>query len=227
MAWPTGETILNAQVAVHFLVPANDWITQTLVGACNYLQYNNSWDKVGDATPDQISTIFRAVLRNVRVEAVSVGQVVTFAADNMQYVNQDPAQGPSQWLKCEGQDLSVVAYSALYSVIGNTWGGDVTHFYLPDLRSRVLAGAGTGGGLSAYSLGEVFGEEAHTLTSLEMPSHSHTYNPPGVTIPALTGEEPVSSPFELPASTGSAGGGGSHENRQPSMALFFYMQVFP
>lgn len=227
MSWPTGDSLSSALVAVRFLVPINDWVSQTLVGAPNYLQYSQSWDADGVCTPDQAAAAFARCFRDIRIEAVSTGQIVCFAADNRQYINGDPAQGPSQWLKCEGQDLSVVAYPDLYAVIGNTFGGDITHFYLPDLRGRVIVDAGSGTGLTSYTLGETFGEEKHQLTVLELASHNHTIPSTLTSLAVEPGDLPVLDPNVLPAWSGNAGGDIPHENRQPSMALFWYIQVFP
>jgi microcystin-dependent protein len=212
---------------VCFLVPQNDWLSQILAGVPNYMQFAGAWDDVGACTPDQVAAVMETSLRNVRINPVTVGMIAAFAADNMQYVNQNPADGPSQWLKCEGQDLSVVAYEALYSIVGNTWGGDGTHFFLPDLRGRVLVDAGSGGSLTPYALGTTFGEERHTLNSGEMPSHTHTTGNSLLLGTSVPPPLDALGPNPLPAFTGSAGGDGSHENRQPSAALFFYIQAFP
>ncbi|SHM95392.1 phage tail protein [Polaribacter sp. KT 15] len=79
------------------------------------------------------------------------------------------------WAKCDGQLMSISENTALFSIIGTTYGGDGrTTFALPDLRGRVPMHYGTGNGLTTRPLGARGGQETHTLTSLEMPSHSHT-----------------------------------------------------
>jgi len=81
---------------------------------------------------------------------------------------------PRAWMFCSGQLLSIAEYDALYSLIGTTYGGDgqVT-FALPDLRSRIPVGTGTGGGLSTIALGQAAGTENVTLTQAQMPAHNH------------------------------------------------------
>lgn len=75
---------------------------------------------------------------------------------------------------CEGQLLSISANSALFSLLGTTYGGDGrTTFGLPDLRGRVPIGPGTGPGLHTYSWGQRGGTEFVTLNMLEIPSHNH------------------------------------------------------
>lgn len=81
---------------------------------------------------------------------------------------------PDGWVFCKGQSLYVSSYPELFAVIGNTYGGNSTVFYLPDLSSRVVVGAGQGAGLASRTLGSTGGTETHTLTQAEMPSHTHT-----------------------------------------------------
>lgn len=82
---------------------------------------------------------------------------------------------PRGWANCDGQLLPIAQYSALFSLLGTTFGGDGrTTFALPDLRGRVAVHVGTGGGISPVSWGERFGQESSTLTVQNMPSHTHT-----------------------------------------------------
>lgn len=76
---------------------------------------------------------------------------------------------------CNGQALAISQNTALFSILGTTYGGNgLTTFNLPDLRSRFPTHFGQGPGLSNYNLGQVSGEENHTLISTEMPVHTHT-----------------------------------------------------
>lgn len=79
------------------------------------------------------------------------------------------------WAKAEGQLLAISQYTALFSILGTTYGGDGrTTFGLPDLRGRSPIGQGRGAGLNDYRLGQRGGSETHTLNITEMPSHNHT-----------------------------------------------------
>lgn len=76
---------------------------------------------------------------------------------------------------CQGQLLSIAQNTALFSLLGTTYGGNgQTTFGLPDLRGRVAIGQGTGPGLPNYSLGEMAGTPTTTLTLVNMPAHNHT-----------------------------------------------------
>jgi microcystin-dependent protein len=85
---------------------------------------------------------------------------------------------PRGWAFCQGQILPIAQNTALFSLIGTTFGGNgQTTFALPDLRGRVPNGAGQGPGLSSYDLGQVGGTESTTLTINQMPGHAHTVAP--------------------------------------------------
>jgi microcystin-dependent protein len=81
---------------------------------------------------------------------------------------------PRGWMTCQGQLLSIAQQTALFSLLGTTYGGDgVTTFGLPDLRGRVAVGQGQLIGGSVYVMGEVSGSESVTLTTTQMPAHLH------------------------------------------------------
>lgn len=82
---------------------------------------------------------------------------------------------PRSWALCQGQLLSISQNTALFSILGTTFGGDgrVT-FALPDFRSRIPVGQGQEPGLSSYTLGEQIGSESHTQTISELAVHTHT-----------------------------------------------------
>jgi microcystin-dependent protein len=81
------------------------------------------------------------------------------------------------WQMCNGQTLAISQYAALFSILGTTYGGNGTStFALPDLRGRVPIHPGSGPGLSPYDLGQQAGTENVTLTSAQMPQHSHLIN---------------------------------------------------
>ncbi len=82
---------------------------------------------------------------------------------------------PNGYATCSGQILSIAQNTALFSLLGTTYGGNgQTTFALPDLRGRVSLGQGQGPGLSTRVLGEVAGTETTTLTQLQMPAHVHS-----------------------------------------------------
>lgn len=92
---------------------------------------------------------------------------------------------PRGWASCDGQLLPISSNSALFSLLGTTYGGDGrTTFALPDLRGRVPMHKGQGPGLSNYAIGQRGGQEAHTLSVTEIPAHTHaattTVDPSGL-----------------------------------------------
>jgi len=82
---------------------------------------------------------------------------------------------PRNWAFCAGQILAISQNTALFSLLGTTYGGNgQTTFALPDFRGRVAVGTGNGPGLPSMTLGQVGGEPTHTLITTEMPAHNHT-----------------------------------------------------
>ena len=93
-----------------------------------------------------------------------IGSVIIFAGNF----------APRGWAFCQGQLLSIAQNTALFSILGTTYGGNgQTTFALPDLRGRCPIGPGQGPGLPNVSLGEVSGTPAQTLLVTQMPAHSH------------------------------------------------------
>jgi microcystin-dependent protein len=81
---------------------------------------------------------------------------------------------PRGWALCNGQLQSIAQNSALFSILGTTYGGDgITTFALPDLRGRLPMHPGNGPGLTPRQLGEASGTETVTLTTSQMPAHTH------------------------------------------------------
>jgi microcystin-dependent protein len=84
---------------------------------------------------------------------------------------------PQGWALCEGQLMSISQYTALFSILGTTFGGNGTStFALPDLRGRLTIGPGTGPGLAPYTLGQQGGTESVTLLASQLPAHTHAVN---------------------------------------------------
>jgi microcystin-dependent protein len=93
-----------------------------------------------------------------------LGQIILFAGNF----------APRGWAFCNGQILQISQNTALFSILGTTYGGNgQTTFALPDLRGRVPVGMGQGPGLPSVDLGEMAGEPDHTLINSEMPAHNH------------------------------------------------------
>lgn len=146
---------------------------------------------------------------------------------------------PRGWATCDGQLLPINQNQSLYSLLGTTYGGDGrTTFALPDLRGRVPIHVGASDGVT-HELGQRSGEETHALTSAEMPQHQHalqassaTANVPIPTSNVLAASAPTEqygASTDLGAMSGSTigavGGGQTHENMQPYLALNFVIAL--
>jgi microcystin-dependent protein len=143
---------------------------------------------------------------------------------------------PKGWAFCDGQILPLSQNTALFSLLGTTYGGDGrSNFALPDLRGRSPMFYGQGAGLSLHDIGETGGDEAVTLLESEIPSHSHnvmastqlaTENKPGSQNWAMGDGinlyAAASSLVAMSNQTPSLSGGGQpHNNMQPYLTLEF------
>ncbi|MGZ8216183.1 phage tail protein [Methylomagnum sp.] len=146
---------------------------------------------------------------------------------------------PKGWALCDGQLLPINQNQGLFSLLGTTYGGDGrVNFGLPDLRGRTPIHMG-----SSHTLGERGGEQAHTLSIMEIPTHTHMAY--GSSQPAET-NTPTNSTFLGSASNvytpaanlvamaaselGSVGGSQAHLNMQPFLTLSFCIAlqgIFP
>ncbi|TXE06932.1 phage tail protein [Algoriphagus aquimarinus] len=162
---------------------------------------------------------------------------------------------PRGWAFCSGQLLPIAQNTALFSLLGTTYGGDGrTTFALPDLRGRCAIGMGNGPGLTDRRQGDTLGQETVTLTQSEMPSHTHgllgnstngTSNDPAGkalsknTVTLERGSDPIpangfiASAANAPMHASSiavAGGNLAHNNMQPSLVMNYVIAtvgVFP
>jgi microcystin-dependent protein len=114
---------------------------------------------------------------------------------------------PKGWATCDGQLMPISQNTALFSLLGTTYGGNGTsNFALPNLQGASPMQQGQGPGLSLRSLGETGGEQTVTLLQTEMPAHSHT-----MTATTTTGTTATSSSNQLALATAGGGkqGGGN------------------
>lgn len=152
---------------------------------------------------------------------------------------------PKGWAWCDGQLLPLSQNTALFSLLGTTYGGNgKSNFALPDLQGRAPMHPGQGPGLSLHDLGETGGSETVTLLESEIPSHSHA-----VSVSASDATEPSPAgqlfakgigigyygvPGALtqlsPNAIAPAGGDQPHNNLQPYLTFYFCIAlqgVFP
>jgi microcystin-dependent protein len=149
---------------------------------------------------------------------------------------------PKGWAMCNGQLLPINQNQPLFSLLGTTFGGDGrVNFALPDLRGRTPIHVGSG-----HTLGERGGEQAHTLSIAELPTHTHVLNAssqtgnapvpfgPNGNVMAVSSTLVYSSPNNLVAmnagSVTNTGGSQAHLNMQPFLTLTFCIAlqgIFP
>lgn len=152
---------------------------------------------------------------------------------------------PQGWAQCNGQLLSIAQNTALFSLLGTTYGGDgQATFALPDLRSRLPVGQGQGPGLSSYAEGQAGGAETVTLAATQMPGHSHPVKasssaansgqPEGRTLARSASHtytaQPDTSTVMNAGMLGDTGGSQPHDNIQPYLAVNFCIAlqgIFP
>jgi microcystin-dependent protein len=154
---------------------------------------------------------------------------------------------PRGWAWCDGQLLPLSQNTALFSLLGTTYGGNgKSNFALPDLQGRAPMHPGQGPGLSLHDLGETGGSEAVTLLESEIPAHRHGYSaagviadnpsPVGALLATPTSDTPyfVGSNFTTtpmsPDALAPAGGDQPHNNLQPYLTFYFCIAlqgVFP
>jgi microcystin-dependent protein len=159
-----------------------------------------------------------------------IGEIVLFAGNF----------APRGWALCNGQLLPIAQNTALFSILGTTYGGNgQTTFALPDLRGRAAIHSGQGPGLENYELGQSGGEETVTLNVNQLAPHQHaqpatsaeeTTNRPTNAVPAKGGVYAGASDGTTMAPTTVSGSGQPHDNRSPYLTVNFIIAlegVFP
>jgi microcystin-dependent protein len=145
---------------------------------------------------------------------------------------------PKGWAMCNGQLLPINQNQALFSLLGTTYGGDGrVNFGLPNLQGNVPIHMGSG-----FTLGQKGGEQAHTISIAELPTHVHVANatnangtaavPGGAVLGAVNNaySQPTNLTSINPATISNAGGSQAHLNMQPFLTLTFCIAlqgIFP
>ena len=225
--WLTPNAVPTEMVGRCFYIPADyEYIVPAVMGALYPLTLADNWQKHGAVDPEVIASAMQLMYfgwdYGVTAMARLVGEVVAFAG----------ATAPAGWLKCDGAQYQQSVYIDLANLLGDKYGAaDNGYFRVPDMRGRVPAGAGTpsSGGVINWHAGNVIGEQKHTLSLLEMPSHSHVVYPSAAgsgaayvgngTNQVLNGND---TPYTL-VQTFPVGGSVAHNNIQPTAVLDMFI----
>ncbi len=112
-----------------------------------------------------ITIVLLFVVNSLMAQNPIIGEIRIFSGN----------YAPSGWAFCNGQTMSISQNTALFSLLGTTYGGNgINTFALPDMRQRVVMHPGQGPGLSLHDLGETSGSETVTLVAGNLPPHNHT-----------------------------------------------------
>lgn len=182
------------------------------------------WDDLVDGVltqHNQNGTHGAVTATSVSISGVSVmnptGTLLSYAGSS----------APTGYLLCDGTAVSRTTYSDLFAIVGTTYGvgNGTTTFNVPDLRGRIPVGKNTG---TFSTLGGTGGAETHTLTTAEMPSHSHTRgrgNDNNLGTGATQYGWQATDDFSGSFATDTTGGGGAHNNLQPYLVINYIIKT--
>lgn len=229
MPYLTGDVLAPTDFICRRLKIPNDLaLIMAVNGAILTLTKSYNWQKFGIETADQAASLMSDMFYDyLESNVCMIGAVFPYTTVNP----------PNGCLPCDGTVFNRVDYPNLYANLDPVLIIDADTFRTPDLRGRVVVGAGGGSGLTPRSVGDTFGEEQHQLTVGELASHSHSNVPHShseiIAVASLINggiEAPASAALPSAGATGfssvaidNTGGDDPHNNIQPSYALKYCM----
>jgi microcystin-dependent protein len=207
-------------------IPDNQYFLAAVMGALTDLTNADSWELYGTMTPENAAYLALTMYNDFRAHqgTCMLGTIVAIAT----------TLAPTGTLICDGSTYLRADYPDLYALLLPAYQTDADHFVTPDLRGKTVIGASFTLDSTTYVPNSTLGEFSHTLTTDEMPSHSHTNTPHDhiygsfTDIPVLAGLDPVPASAMLPTPSvttpagvviDNTGGGDAHNNVQPSLVL--------
>jgi microcystin-dependent protein len=235
--YPTGDALLPGRLTISISFPnsQNNWLYSAFLGVLYDMGLWYRWWEFGETTPDEAAEQFRDIFNNwISPVLQDIGDIKWSAS------SVPPA---ATWLLCDGSTYLISEYTALNTALAGAFNDGTEppgYFRVPDLRGRTAVVVNSGSGRLpswANTIGGNGGESRHTLTVSEMPSHAHADAGHAHSIdnfvPTAAGLEPTLASLDtgIPlAATGfgyanltNTGGDVSHENVQPSLALYAYI----
>lgn len=196
------------------LIPDDPIWRADLLGAITQLSKSHNWEQAGTLTPDEMAAAWLDILWTLDFErrCMEIGTIQFTASDEL----------PGYALWCDGAEYDQSAYPDLFSKIGTFYGSSgAGKFNVPNLCRRFPIG--TDGLGQGFDLADTGGEQTHTLTTQELPNHSHSVHAHLASMAQLGVGEPVTIPDILTGETGATGGGNAHNNMPPFLALNAYI----
>lgn len=206
----TGDSLSGATAIYRLVFPVAEWWLYNINAALAELTFAHNWTQGGSVSIEDAIEAANDLCLTFQPGGLMLGLIIP-------YMGKIEAL-PSQYLLCDGGTYEATDYPALYAVIDDSWKVGLSQFTVPDLANRVVMGASI-----TRPIGTEVGSETHTLTIGEMPTHSHSYVPPTANVDLETPGAPdlLAAGVGLPANTGDSGGGGAHNNIQPSTTLYY------
>lgn len=220
MAWLTPEAATGDYACRRFSIPVE--LLPHFMGALEPLTWLSKWEPLGTMTPAEAVELCQTILNTFETaEGVCMeplGQVQLYSH------NLDALTAFSdRWKLCDGAYYNKLDFPDYWQQLVDAgqeavWERDTDTFYVPDMTDRFPRGT-TG------ATGATGGEDEHTLTTAEMPAHSHLYDDPTGTELVVAPGEMIAVVASFPASTSETGGGDPHNNLPPFLDLAYYIRI--
>lgn len=205
-------------LVARFFCPDTAWFKEAVIAALQVMSNPENWShESGSATIDQAVDYAAKAYESIEF-MLNIGEIRTFMLADVSLL-------PDDTLPCDGTIYERNDYPDLWEVLPDNQKTD-TQFQTPNLNGRFMISQGENDDGGVFVVGEVYGDNSHTLSETEIPSHNHSYTEP-ITAPALEGAG-VPLPTGLtvfPALTGNTGGGEAHNNIPNSVAVIVAIQA--
>lgn len=206
-AWLTPDTIPTDTRRKCLRIPDSEQWLSIVSGALVPLIYSANWEQFGASTSEEAAERAQQMLLEFFWDDAMLGSIFPYATNTPPY----------GCLPCDGSTFNRVDYPALYAALDAAFILDADTFKTPDLRGKFVFGSDL-----TRAVGATGGEENHTLTESEMPSHAHLYDKgiPNIDVeaPGVPDLAALGTPF-IPTNSAYAGGGQAHNNMPPYLAM--------